>query len=545
MRPPFFRLAFSSKLIALLLLPLLGACQVFSQIQESSAKSETKYSLSGTVVNVLTGEPIRRALVQIYMGPGQASLTDDSGHFEFNGLPPGQASVTVQKPGFFSEGEAARKGSSPALVTVGPEADAIVLKLIPEAAIQGKIQSEDGEPIEAAPVMAFALHINNGHKIWDQAGSARTDEYGEFRIANLTPDTYYLKAGPKLRSSFPNARSATRQLGFAAAYYAGTPARESATAIELVPGQQFEARLLLKPEPLFHITGAISGLSDSQGTSVQVVNQYGEAVRVPVRLNQETGEFQANVPAGSYLLRATTWSERGRPSSAEVPLVVHSDVDRLQIALSPPHSIPVIVKLEPVHRHERSELQSVRLVSVRFRVTDPARAAPEYSSNVEKTQNRLALVIHDLAAGKYSVEVQPVGDWYVRQAQCGDTDLLSDELTVLPGVETPPIEIVLRDDGASVNGKVAIGEGRKRAAVVVLPARAAEKAKMVWTSPRGDFAESGLAPGEYDVIALDRGDALEYANPEVMSKYLTRGTHIALQADESRSISLDLVRVEK
>ncbi len=544
MRPPFFRLAFSSKLIALLLLPLLGACQVFSQIQESSAKSETKYSLSGTVVNSVTGEPIRRALVQIYMGPGQASLTDDSGHFEFNGLPPGQASVTVKKPGFFSEGEAARKGSSPALVTVGSETDAIVLKLIPEAVIQGKIQSEDGEPIGAAPVMVFAPHINDGHKIWDQAGSASTDEDGEFRISNLTPGTYYVKAGPKLRSSFPNARSATRQLGFAAAYYAGTPARESATAIELGPGQQFEAGLLLKSEPLFHITGDISGLSDSQGTSVQVVNQYGEAVR-PVRLDQETGQFQANVPAGSYLLRATTWSERGRSSSAEVPLVVHSDVDRLQIALSPPHSIPVIVKLEPVHRHERSELQSVRLVSVRFRVTDPARAAPEYSSNVEKTQNRLALVIHDLAAGKYSVEVQPAADWYVRQAQCGTTDLLNDQLTVLPGVQTPPIEIVLRDDGATIKGKVDMGEGRKRAAVVVVPARAAEKAKMVWTSPGGDFAQSGLAPGEYDVIAVDRGDALEYANPEVMSKYLTRGTHIALQADESRSISLDLVRVEK
>ena len=544
MRPPFFRLAFSSKLIALLLLPLLGACQVFSQIQESSAKSETKYSLSGTVVNSVTGEPIRRALVQIYMGPGQASLTDDSGHFEFNGLPPGQASVTVKKPGFFSEGEAVRKGSSPALVTVGSETDAIVLKLIPEAVIQGKIQSEDGEPIGAAPVMVFAPHINDGHKIWDQAGSASTDEDGEFRIVNLTPGTYYLEAGPKLRSSFPNARSATRQLGFAAAYYAGTPARESATAIELGPGQQFEAGLLLKSEPLFHITGDISGLSDSQGTSVQVVNQYGEAVR-PVRLDQETGQFQANVPAGSYLLRATTWSERGRSSSAEVPLVVHSDVDRLQIALSPPHSIPVIVKLEPVHRHERSELQSVRLVSVRFRVTDPARAAPEYSSNVEKTQNRLALVIHDLAAGKYSVEVQPAADWYVRQAQCGTTDLLNDQLTVLPGVQTPPIEIVLRDDGATIKGKVDMGEGRKRAAVVVVPARAAEKAKMVWTSPGGDFAQSGLAPGEYDVIAVDRGDALEYANPEVTSKYLTRGTHIALQADESRSISLDLVRVEK
>jgi Carboxypeptidase regulatory-like domain len=545
MRPRFLRLAFSSKPFALLLLPLLGAGQVFSQIQQSLAMPGAKYSLNGTVVNSVTGEPIRRVLVQIYMGPEQASLTDDNGHFEFHGLLGGQTSVAVRKPGFFSEGEAARKGPIPVAVTVGPETDPIVLKLIPEAAIQGKIQSEDGEPIEAAPVMVFALHIDNGHKSWGEAGSARTDEYGEFRIANLTPGTYYLEAGPKLRSSFPNARSATRQLGFAAAYYAGTPARESATAIELGPGQQFEAGLLLKPEPLFHITGAISGLSDSQGTSVRVVNQYGEAVRVPVRLDQETGEFQANVPAGSYLLRATTWSEQGRSSSAEAPLVVDSDLDRLQIALSPPHSIPVMVKLEPVHRHERSELQAVRLVSVGFRASDPARAAPEYSSNVEKTQKRLALVIHDLAAGKYSVEIQPPADWYVRQAHCGETDLLSDELTVLPGVETPPIEIVLRDDGATIKGKVNTAEGQKRATVVMVSTRAAEKTKMVWTSPRGDFAQSGLAPGEYDVIALDRGDAIEYANPEVMSKYLTRGTHITLQADESRSISLDLVRVEK
>jgi hypothetical protein len=545
MRPPFLRLAFSSKLIALLLLPLLGAGQVLSQIQQSSTQSETKYSLSGTVVNAITGEPIRRALVQIQAGQAHASLTDDNGHFVFHGLFGGETSVAVRKPGFFSESEAARKGPMPVAVTVGAETDAIVLKLIPEGVIQGKVQSEDGEPKGAVPVMVFAPHVNDGHKIWDQAGSASTDEDGEFRISNLTPGTYYVKAGPKLRSSFPNARSATRQLGFAAAYYAGTPARESATAIELGPGQQFEADLLLKPEPLFRITGTISGLPDSLGTSVQVVNQYGEAVRVPVRVDQETGQFQTNVPAGSYLLRATAWSERGRSSSAEVPLVVHSDVDGLQIALSPPQSIPVIVKLEPVHRHERSELQPVRLVSVGFRATDPARAAPEYSSNVEKTQNRLALVIHDLAAGKYSVEVQPTGDWYVQQAQCGSTDLLNDQLTVLPGVQTPPIEIVLRDDGATIKGKVDMGERRKPAAVIVAPTRAAEIVKMIWTSPVGDFAQSALAPGEYDVIALDRGDALEYANPEVMSKYLTRGTHIALQADESRSISLDLVRVEK
>jgi len=44
-------------------------------------------------------------------------------------------------------------------------------------------------------------------------------------------------------------------------------------------------------------------------------------------------------------------------------------------------------------------------------------------------------VIHDLAAGKYSVEVQPIGDWYVQQAQCGSTELLNDQLTACEGCD--------------------------------------------------------------------------------------------------------------
>ena len=393
-------------------------------------------------------------------------------------------------------------------------------------------------------MVALAVHIDDGRKVWEQAGRTRTDEDGEFRISNLTPGTYYLEAGPKLRSSFLNARSATRQLGFAA-YYAGTPVRESATAIELGPGQQFEAEVSLKPEPLCHITGAISGLSDRQGTGVQVVNRYGEAVPVPVRIEQETGQFQMNVPAGSYLLRANTWGEGGLSSSAELPLAISSDMDGLQMAVLPPHPIPVMVKLEPVHRHRRSELEPTQLVSFRLRPAEFAVPAPEYSVNVEKIQGRPSLVMRNLPPGKYSVEFQPAADWYVQQAQCGSTDLLNDQLAILAGARTPPIEIVLRDDGASIKGTVAMGKGRKRAGVFVVSARAAEKTKMVWTSPEGDFAQSGLAPGEYDVIALDPADAIEYANPEVMGKYLTRGMHVTLQAAETRTIALDLVRVEK
>ena len=60
------------------------------------------HTVSGSVVNYATGEPIPRALVQL-MGPLQRSdLTDSQGSFRFDGVPEGRAMFMARKPGFFS-----------------------------------------------------------------------------------------------------------------------------------------------------------------------------------------------------------------------------------------------------------------------------------------------------------------------------------------------------------------------------------------------------------------------------------------------------------
>src|SRR5260370_39015052 len=49
-----------------------------------------KHALRGTVVNSVTGEPIRGALVQIYFNGQSSMLTGPDGKFQFEGLPNGQ-----------------------------------------------------------------------------------------------------------------------------------------------------------------------------------------------------------------------------------------------------------------------------------------------------------------------------------------------------------------------------------------------------------------------------------------------------------------------
>jgi len=65
--------------------------------------NDDKYTLRGTVVNSVTGEAVRGALVQIYFNGQRSVLTGPDGKFQFDGLPAGQTNITVaaRKPGFF------------------------------------------------------------------------------------------------------------------------------------------------------------------------------------------------------------------------------------------------------------------------------------------------------------------------------------------------------------------------------------------------------------------------------------------------------------
>ena len=280
--------------------------QAMSDIPGSIRATPATHSLSGTVVNSISGEPVRRALVQAGSSAGGNPISvfsDAEGRFEFASLPESEIVLSVRKPGFFNELELHPDFSHYELVHLGADASSVVLKLVPEGTIVGHVVSSKGEAIEDSTIRIFQEHIVEGRKRWDLRSQVSTDEDGQFRVSNLVPGQYLLVAGPDLPGSFtPFARRSSRLRGFGTTFYPGVPNLQAATPLSIAGGQQVQADFSMRSEPLFKISGTILGVPVGTPINVQFETQTGEILPATVGVDANE-KFQARVPAGAYVLQ--------------------------------------------------------------------------------------------------------------------------------------------------------------------------------------------------------------------------------------------------
>lgn len=523
-------------------------------LSSAAAQQITSESLKlrGRVINSATGEPVARALVQVPDAGQKAQLTGADGTFLFTGLPPGNYWLSARKPGFIDDSELERPVPTP-LVSSG-QIEPIILKLIPEATISGEVKDENGMPLEGITVRAQQWQMPNGEKELVPVGNAKTDDQGNFRLAEMRPGRYYL--------SFPSTNnggwSTTYQLtskkqeeqGYGAQYYPGVPDLESATVIEVQGGARVHIVQTLSLQRLFQVAGVLRGADPASGLSLILTNSVGDVVQKRVRLDPKTGQFQiSGVPRGAYLLEATAnpgqrlrntasgllriADEDRPPLTATVPLRVASDVSGLVVVLGSGISVDVHV------RDEVSELGGPSVshpVSLQMKPQAFPRAPSWITVPRAPDDRRTPARFEGLAPGVYSVSGTPHGPWYIASMRCGSADLLRDDLTLSTGA--PPIEVVLRDDGAQLGVKV-VKNGQPVSAGVLLfspdyPRRSQFFGRI------SSLSVGNLAPGRYYVIAMKGAEQLEFRNPMVMERYLTHATEVILGSRGNVAISAEL-----
>ena len=167
--------------------------------------------------------------------------------------------------------------------------------------------------------------------------------------------------------------------------------------------------------------------------------------------------------------------------------------------------------------------------------------------------NEDALVLDNLTPGRYWLWLHS-SRGYVAAVTMGGVDLLHEPLVVSPGSSTP-VEVIMRDDTAELDGTVA-GIASPAAADTASSTAVAQQAwvyciptsdgpghfQQVWVSPDGKFTSAQMTPGTYRMLAFaSRQPNLPYRDPEAMKLYETKGQLVHLTAGQKTSVQLQLI----
>jgi hypothetical protein len=516
----------------------LSAPQI--QISPSNTIAPT-FTVQGVVINSVTGDPVHAALVQIHFPRQNSMLTAADGKFRFEGIRQSQINLTVRKPGFFSEQELQQ--GAPYLnpsIHVGPEMPPVILKLVPEGVIYGRVTAPDGEPIQNLPVRLLYGALTEGERNWQQRGGGQTNDEGDFRLFGLLPGIYYLVVGPLASPMPPGRPGDSAPQGYGATYYGGGSDVESAAPITLTPGKQMRADLSLSPEPFHQISGLVVGAPPGMPVNVQLSTPDGQTVPGGVRTNPQSEAFMASVPSGSYVLKATLQGKGGLLGAGSQPLTVTGDMAGIRLDVGPTAIVPITVEIRSTRNIEPAQYQNAdQFVNVQLTLQGSLMRRM-FTSALEGPPEARSLAIRNVEPGTYKVRIRPNGPWYVESARRGPTNLLTDSLSIETGNVGAPIEINLRDDSAALKG-VVFSKGQPAQGVVILISdSSAQRAITLPVAPTGEFQIRDLPPGDYRAIAFDRVNDLEYANPEAMRAFSASMQSVRLAPNGEVTLKLEL-----
>ncbi len=301
-----------------------------SQVRAAAQTAQASHSISGQVVNSVSGEPIARARVQV--GTQQAVLTDHDGRFAFDDVREDSAYAFASKPGYFAEDRA-----------VLAQGESITVRLIPEAIVFGTISDQNGQPVQDLRVQLSKLEVHNGLRRWQEMQTTITSVEGKFRFAELQAGQYSLATSFRIEG-LAEAASSVAFVPVTFPPPAGDGIRGSLT---LAPGDHVEANASAAMEKLYTVSGLIHGMAPGGG-GVSVATENGEPVDAPVIVSPG-GAFRLRLPSGAYRLIAHSTVEREQQLAGTREITVgEAPLEGISITLAPPAMLPIDVEYQAV-----------------------------------------------------------------------------------------------------------------------------------------------------------------------------------------------------
>ncbi|MCU0226783.1 MAG: carboxypeptidase-like regulatory domain-containing protein [Bryobacterales bacterium] len=554
--------------------------------------------IAGTVRDAATGEALAKVEVRLSGGPpggsqpgspaagAMTARTGPDGVFRLENVAAGDYALVVSRRAYSVCGAQVQglPGRSQACairfsLRAGQKLETVDIRMLRAAVVTGQVVDEDGEPMAGVVVEAEQYRYLRGNRLLTASSRATTDDRGQYRIFNLSPGRYFLKAqgrgliarlagavmngGPgrmgAMQGQGGQGPGALGRGGFAAledaitypaTYYPAGEFPEEAIPLQLAPGAEMGGiDFRLSPSATFFVHGTVTGATGEPMTGIVVTARRVGSV---ASLVGATSFASVDSRTGAFTLRGVT------PGRYE--LVARSRGMRRENATTPSASGSVIVDVASLHvegvviplRPDTALRGEVRLPKdspetplERMRIQlDSGLPGPRRLARVEAT-GQFSLTVAAADALLFSLEGLPEG-FYVQAMRLGGVDLMA------PGA-IPPSEIAgdfiiqLASNGGSVSGMARLADGKvaSGARVVLLPETTGQ-ALALWrqttlTGDDGAFQFSAVAPGRYRVFLFEDLEPGPAQDPDFLAQFGPRWKAVEIKPSSSAQVEPVLI----
>ena len=317
--------------------------------------------VSGQVITAAEGTPLKSSRVAL-MGQDASSrsqafsaATDGDGRFEIKKVAPGRYTFLATHSGYLTQSYQSRGiyGGTTLRLAPGQQIDGALFRLVRGAVVTGRIVDESEEPLAKIGVTALrkrspeemedlSPRMSKDRLIW--SSTAQSDDRGEYRIFDLMPGEYYIRAsgadfglGSEDGMDWATRTSVGSQ--YAASFYPGVIQLDQAQTVVLSPGEEVRAEFAMRHVKTVEVSGHILAVDGSGAPNASVMLIAPELGRWEQELSANTGatgEFTIkNVPPGEYALIAQQQGQERSVFAHQKLEVGNENINSVLLTFSP------------------------------------------------------------------------------------------------------------------------------------------------------------------------------------------------------------------
>jgi len=530
-----------------------------------ASATPSTFRISGRVIDAVTGQPLASAVVAIdSSNPPNSPNPPDStrvevtaadGSFVFAGVLPGKYVLSAHHRGYIAQTYQQHESFTTAIV-VGPgvESENLIFGLRPSASISGEIADESDDPIRHADMMLFRQTFTGGKRRTVLIQRTATDDEGHYRFGHLIPGTYFVGVAAQPWYAQHNVRHRVKQesqdleerglqpvteqnqnldVVYPVSFFANASDLAGAAAITLRSGDTGIADFRMRPVPALHLLVKTSVADPGQSEQVQVLQSLAEdsAVPIPVGFTQVAPGLVevTGVPPGRLNLGVNTshgneWTRR----SQSVQVSNDAEIDGTQYGSSV--VVSGIVKMEDASPLLQPARVLLRSLSNGQAFNTAVSAAGEFSfkNNPVETGNYELMIIEPQAL-------------FIRNLTSSGAKTSGRSFQIATAQDVN-VTITAARGTAKITGIALKNDKPAPGAMIVLAPLDLKSNPALFRRDQADsdgtFALNVVVPGRYTLMAIEDGWDLEWADPEVLQKYIAGGESVQITANGKMEVKV-------